>query len=73
MLDWTCAQRSTPRRSPPRWWLDLTNAAPEARQTIREALTREPARASRFTGMRPYMRDQELKFLHAWLILVGVK
>jgi ubiquinone/menaquinone biosynthesis C-methylase UbiE len=53
-------------------WLDLTNAAPEARQTIREALTRD-LQGLETTGMRPYVRDQELKFLHAWLILVGVK
>jgi ubiquinone/menaquinone biosynthesis C-methylase UbiE len=53
-------------------WLDLTRAAPEARQAIREALTQE-LQGLKITGMRPYMRDQELKFLHAWLIVVGLK
>jgi SAM-dependent methyltransferase len=53
-------------------WLDLTRAAPAARETIREALIHE-LEGLYTTGMRPYMRDQELKFLHAWLVVVGVK
>jgi ubiquinone/menaquinone biosynthesis C-methylase UbiE len=53
-------------------WLDLTRAAPAARETIREAL-RQDLQGLKTTGMRPYRRDQEVKFLHAWLIAVGVK
>jgi SAM-dependent methyltransferase len=53
-------------------WLDLTNAAPEARQTIRTALTEE-LEGVQTTGMRPYVRDEELKFLHAWLVVIGIK
>jgi ubiquinone/menaquinone biosynthesis C-methylase UbiE len=53
-------------------WLDLTCAGPAARETIREALTQD-LHGFKTTGMRPYMRDQELKFLHAWLIVVGMK
>jgi ubiquinone/menaquinone biosynthesis C-methylase UbiE len=53
-------------------WLDLTNAAAEARQTIRAELTQE-LQGVKTTGMRPYMRRQELKFLHAWLVVIGVK
>jgi SAM-dependent methyltransferase len=53
-------------------WLDMTHAAPEARQTIRTALTQD-LQGIKATGMRPYMSDQELKFLHAWLVVVGVK
>jgi ubiquinone/menaquinone biosynthesis C-methylase UbiE len=53
-------------------WLDLTRATPEARQTIRTELTQD-LQGGKTTGMRPYMQDQELKFLHAWLVLVGVK
>jgi ubiquinone/menaquinone biosynthesis C-methylase UbiE len=53
-------------------WLDLTRAAPAARETIREAL-RQDLQGFKTTGMRPYRRDQEVKFLHAWLIAVGVK
>jgi len=53
-------------------WLDLTAATPEARQTIRTALTEE-LEGMQKTGMRPYVRDEALKFLHAWLVVVGMK
>jgi ubiquinone/menaquinone biosynthesis C-methylase UbiE len=53
-------------------WLDLTRAAPEARQAIRAALTQD-LDGVQTTGMRPYIREQALKFLHAWLIVVGAK
>jgi ubiquinone/menaquinone biosynthesis C-methylase UbiE len=53
-------------------WLDFTHTAPEARQTIREALTQD-LQGLKTSGMRPYMRQQELNFLHVWLIAVGVK
>jgi ubiquinone/menaquinone biosynthesis C-methylase UbiE len=53
-------------------WLDLTQAAPAARQAIREVLSQD-LQGLKTTGMRPYMRDQELKFLQAWLVAVGVK
>jgi SAM-dependent methyltransferase len=53
-------------------WLDLTRAASAARETIRAALIHD-LEGLKTTGMRPYMRDQELKFLHAWLVVVGAK
>jgi hypothetical protein len=53
-------------------WLDLTGAAPVARATIRDALDQD-MQGLRTTGMRPYMGEQGLQFLHAWLIVVGVK
>jgi ubiquinone/menaquinone biosynthesis C-methylase UbiE len=53
-------------------WLDLTGAATEARQTIRTALTQD-LKGMQTTGMRPYLRGEELKFLHAWLVLIGMK
>jgi hypothetical protein len=53
-------------------WLEMTQAAPEARQTIRTALM-EDVQGLRTTGMRPYMRGHDVKFLHAWLVIVGVK
>jgi ubiquinone/menaquinone biosynthesis C-methylase UbiE len=53
-------------------WLDLTGTAPGARATIREALTQD-LQGLKTTGMRPYMCDQEPRFLHAWLVVVGVK
>jgi ubiquinone/menaquinone biosynthesis C-methylase UbiE len=53
-------------------WLDFTHTAPDARQTIREALIQD-LQGLKTSGMRPYWRGQELNFLHAWLIVVGVK
>jgi SAM-dependent methyltransferase len=53
-------------------WLDLTRAGPAARETIREALIQD-LQSLKTTGMRPYMRDQKLKFLHTWHIVVGLK
>ena len=53
-------------------WLDLTRAAPVARETIRDTLNQD-LQGLKTTGMRPYMRNLELKFLHVWLIVVGVK
>jgi hypothetical protein len=53
-------------------WLDLTDAASEARQTIRTALTQD-LEGTQTTGMRPYFRDEELKFLHTWLVVIGMK
>jgi ubiquinone/menaquinone biosynthesis C-methylase UbiE len=53
-------------------WLDLTRTPPEARQEIRTALTQD-LQGFKPTGMRPYRHDQELRFLHAWHIVVGMK
>jgi ubiquinone/menaquinone biosynthesis C-methylase UbiE len=53
-------------------WLDLTHASPTARKTIRDALNQD-LQSLKTTGMRPYMRNLELKFLHVWLIAVGAK
>jgi ubiquinone/menaquinone biosynthesis C-methylase UbiE len=53
-------------------WLDLTRPSPAARATIREALIHD-LQGLKTTGMRPYMADQELKFLQAWSVVVGVK
>jgi ubiquinone/menaquinone biosynthesis C-methylase UbiE len=53
-------------------WLDLTHTAPAVRETIRGALLQD-LQGFKPTGMRPYVRDQELKFLHTWLVVVAVK
>jgi SAM-dependent methyltransferase len=53
-------------------WLDLTRTSSAARARIREALTHD-LQGLKTTGMRPYMADQGLKFLQAWLVVVGVK
>jgi ubiquinone/menaquinone biosynthesis C-methylase UbiE len=53
-------------------WLELTRATPAARQAIIEALTQD-LQGRKTTGMRPFLRDQELMFMHAYLVVVGVK
>jgi hypothetical protein len=39
---------------------------------LRAGLTQD-LQGTKTAGMRPYMRDRELKFLHAWPVVVGVK
>jgi ubiquinone/menaquinone biosynthesis C-methylase UbiE len=51
-------------------WLEMTHTPSDARQTIVEALTTELAGGPP-TGLRPFRRDGELRFLHAWAILLG--
>jgi ubiquinone/menaquinone biosynthesis C-methylase UbiE len=53
-------------------WLELTHATPAARQAILEALTQD-LQGRQITGMRPFMRDQEMMFVHAWLMVVAGK
>lgn len=53
-------------------WFELTQTEPEARRVIREELTQE-VKGLRRTGMRPFLRDDELMFLQTWLIAVGLK
>jgi ubiquinone/menaquinone biosynthesis C-methylase UbiE len=53
-------------------WLDLTGVEPEMRRAILDELTRE-VMGSVTTGMRPFMRDNELKFVQTWVVVVGVK
>jgi ubiquinone/menaquinone biosynthesis C-methylase UbiE len=53
-------------------WLELTRATPEARQTILEALTQD-LQGRQITGMRPFVRHEEMLFVHAWLMVVGIK
>lgn len=53
-------------------WMDLTDLEPKMRRTILEELTEE-LKGFRTTGMRPFMRDNELRFTQTWVIMVGVK
>jgi ubiquinone/menaquinone biosynthesis C-methylase UbiE len=53
-------------------WLELTRATPAARQAILEALTQD-LQGRKSTAMRPFLRDQELMFMHTYLVVVGVK
>lgn len=51
-------------------WMGMTQTPTEARRTIVEALSAE-LDGSPPTGMRPFRRDGELRFLHTWAILLG--
>ena len=53
-------------------WLDLTDPEPKKRQAILEELTEE-LKGRRTTGMRPFIRDNELMFTQTWTIVVGGK
>jgi 2-polyprenyl-3-methyl-5-hydroxy-6-metoxy-1,4-benzoquinol methylase len=53
-------------------WLQLTGTGPAARDMILEALIQD-IQGLKTSGMRPYRREQELKFLHAWHMVVGQK
>ncbi|MBI3989821.1 MAG: methyltransferase domain-containing protein [candidate division NC10 bacterium] len=53
-------------------WMDLTAPGPKMWRTILEELTEE-LKGGRITGMRPFMRDNELMFIQTWVIVVGVK
>ena len=53
-------------------WMGMTQTPAETRRTIVEALTAE-LDGGPPTGMRPFRRDGELRFLHTWAILLGVR
>lgn len=53
-------------------WLELTDTPSVIRQTIIEELT-EDLRGLKTTGMRPFLRHDELMFRQTWLIVVGEK
>jgi ubiquinone/menaquinone biosynthesis C-methylase UbiE len=51
-------------------WLDLTGTPDERRSEIERALRADVDRA-RSTGMRPFLRDQQLKFMQTWAVFVA--
>lgn len=53
-------------------WLELTETTAEIRRTIVEELMQE-LEGVKTTGMRPFLRDQELMFQQTWLIILGRK
>ncbi len=53
-------------------WLDFADTEPGRRRTILEELHQELKRSSA-TGMRPFLRDNELMFVHTWVLVAGVK
>ena len=53
-------------------WLDFTQAEPQVRVTIERAI-QEELHGGTATGMRPYVSDGRLKFLHLWWVIIGRK
>ena len=53
-------------------WLDLTATEAEARQKIVKLLTAE-LEGKCVTGMRPFIKDQKLRFTQTWAIILGAK
>jgi len=53
-------------------WFDLAETEPEVRRTIVEELTQELT-GLRTSGMRPFLRENQLTYVQTWLIAVGVK
>lgn len=49
-------------------WMEMTHTAPEARRAIVEAFEAELGGGPP-TGMRPFRRDGELRFLHTWVVV----
>lgn len=54
-----------------RWW-EMTGTKPEAQRMIRDELMQE-LRGERVTGMRPFMRNDQLMFTQTWVTAVGIK
>ena len=53
-------------------WLGLTEPGEGAERAIRSALEQEIGGGCA-TGLRPFARDEKLKFRHVWMIVVGRK
>ncbi len=53
-------------------WLELTETSPEIGRAIVEELAQE-LKGLKATGMRPFLRDNELMFLQTWVVVVSVK
>jgi ubiquinone/menaquinone biosynthesis C-methylase UbiE len=53
-------------------WLDLAETEPEMRRTIVEELTQE-LKGLQISGMRPFLRENQLTYVQTWLIAMGVK
>jgi len=51
-------------------WVQLTGTQPETVEVLKQELMNDIHQGSR-TGMRPFMENGSLKFLHVWSIIVG--
>ncbi|MDH3600473.1 MAG: methyltransferase domain-containing protein [Candidatus Tectomicrobia bacterium] len=53
-------------------WLNFNHPAPDARTTIEHAVQDE-LNGGDATGMRPYIKEERVKFPHIWRIILGQK
>jgi len=53
-------------------WTDLTKTPPQSKDTIKQELEHE-INGGPLTGMRPYLEEGNLKFLHTWSVVIGLK
>ncbi len=53
-------------------WVEMTETKIETAKVIREELRKDIDGGSP-TGMRPFMKNRELKFLQVWSVIVGTK
>ena len=55
-----------------RRWVQMTETSPDAVEIIKEELLKDVSGGSK-TGMRPFMKNGELKFLQVWSVVIGIK
>ena len=53
-------------------WAEMTGTDPQTRNAIFNELEQE-VRGGAKTGMRPFMQEGKLKFLHTWCVAIGIK
>jgi len=53
-------------------WVQMTGTKSETLEKLKEDLMREIGGGSQ-TGMRPYIKNDDLKFLQAWAVVLGMK
>ncbi len=53
-------------------WAEMTATDPHTKGEISKELEQE-LRGGAKTGMRPFMQDGKLKFLHTWCVAIGIK
>jgi hypothetical protein len=53
-------------------WVEMTGTAPLTKTEINSELEQE-VRGGKKTGMRPFMQEGKLKFLHTWCVAIGIK
>ena len=53
-------------------WVQMTETKPETIEILREELLKDLNDGSK-TGMRPFMKHGDLKFLQVWSVIIGMK